>query len=174
MMNTKTPLSLEAFNQLADDAAISQLLTCCTSRQWATQLISQRPFSSLDALIIASDLIWQHTKEADWLEAFDGHPQIGDVSTLKEKYRNTVASASHEQSGVNHASDLVLQQLAEGNQAYLDKFGFIFIVFASGKSAQEMLDLLLARKDNTRDEELDNAAAEQNKITQLRLRALFA
>ena len=168
-----TSLNLEQFNQLSADEAIKQLLTCCTSENWATQLASQRPFADFDALLASSDTIWQSMQEADLLQAFEGHPQIGNVATLKEKYRNTQASAAHEQSGANDADDATLQALADGNQAYLDKFGFIFIVFATGKSAQQMLDLLQARLPNSREQELQNAAAEQNKITHLRLTKLI-
>lgn len=167
-------LTLENFNNLPKTEAIQHLLTCCTSNSWATQLAEQRPFANLDALLTMSDSLWQTMNEADLLEAFDGHPQIGDVSTLKEKYRNTQASASHEQSKVNEASDEVLHALAKGNKDYLDKFGFIFIVFATGKSAKQMLDLLNDRLPNNKEQELSNAAGEQNKITRLRLGKFFA
>ena len=166
-------VNLNEFNQLSTDDATKQLLTCCTSENWATQLASQRPFASVEELLNTSDDIWQSMQEADLLQAFEGHPQIGNVATLKEKYRNTVASAAHEQSGANDADDATLQALADGNQAYLDKFGFIFIVFATGKSAQQMLDLLQARLPNSREQELQNAASEQNKITHLRLTKLI-
>ncbi|WP_131667597.1 2-oxo-4-hydroxy-4-carboxy-5-ureidoimidazoline decarboxylase [Psychrobacter pygoscelis] len=166
-------LSLTSFNQLPEDAATNELLMCCTSERWATMLVEKRPFASLEALITASDAVWSKMGEADYLQAFEGHPQIGDVSTLKEKYRHTAGSAAHEQSGANEADDSTLHALAKGNQDYLEKFGFIFIVFATGKSAQQMLDLLNARLPNDREQELANAAAEQNKITQLRLSKLI-
>lgn len=168
-------LSLQQFNERSQADATSQLLTCCTSTSWAHALASARPFEDMDALLSASDAAWAQakTKEANLLEAFDGHPQIGNVDTLKEKYRNTQDSAAHEQSGASNADDAVIEALAQGNQDYLDKFGFIFIVFATGKSAQEMLDLLLARLPNDRETELVNAAAEQNKITRLRLQKML-
>lgn len=168
-------LTLSQFNALSQAEAQAQLLTCCTSTAWAQQLVAARPFSDMDALIRASDAAWSHAKqsEANLIEAFEGHPQIGNVATLKEKYRNTQDSAAHEQSGANHADDTVLAALAQGNKDYLDKFGFIFIVFATGKSAQQMLDLLLARLPNDRTTELANAAIEQNKITRLRLQKLL-
>ena len=166
-------LSLTSFNQLPKDAATNELLSCCTSERWASMLVEKRPFSSLEDLITASDAVWSQMGEADYLQAFEGHPQIGDVSTLKEKYRHTAGSAAHEQSGANEADDSTLHALAKSNQDYLDKFGFIFIVFATGKSAQQMLDLLNARLPNNREQELVNAAAEQNKITRLRLSKLF-
>lgn len=168
-------LSLQQFNELSTAEAISHLLTCCTSTHWAQALEKKRPFADISTLLAHSDDAWAQaqTAEAQLLEAFDGHPQIGNVATLKEKYRNTQDSAAHEQSGASEADDHVLEDLAQGNQDYLDKFGFIFIVFATGKSAQQMLDLLLARLPNDRDIELANAATEQNKITRLRIQKLF-
>lgn len=168
-------LTLQQFNDSTQADATATLLTCCTSSAWAHKLADSRPFADMDALLVSSDLAWDAVKdnEADLLEAFDGHPQIGNVDSLKEKYRNTQDSAAHEQSGASEADDQVLEDLAKGNQDYLDKFGFIFIVFATGKSAQQMLDLLLARLPNDRATELANAAAEQNKITRLRLNKLF-
>ena len=169
-------LSLSQFNALSQTDATSQLLTCCTSTSWANTLVGGRPFKDLEALLTSSDAAWQQaqTEEDNLLEAFDGHPQIGNVDSLKEKYRNTQDSAAHEQSGANDADDAVIEALAQGNQDYLDKFGFIFIVFATGKSAQQMLDLLQARMPNNRDTELLNAATEQNKITRLRLQKLLS
>ncbi|WP_201614767.1 2-oxo-4-hydroxy-4-carboxy-5-ureidoimidazoline decarboxylase [Psychrobacter sp. JCM 18902] len=169
-------LSLQQFNELSTTEAVSHLLTCCTSTYWAQALEKKRPFADISTLLAHSDDAWQQaqTAEAQLLEAFDGHPQIGNVDSLKEKYRNTQDSAAHEQSGANDANDDVIKALAQGNQDYLDKFGFIFIVFATGKSAQQMLDLLLARLPNDRTAELVNAAAEQNKITRLRLQKLLS
>lgn len=168
-------LTLSQFNELSEADAVAKLLTCCTSSSWANKLADMRPFTDIDAMLSASAEAWDDAKqsEANLLEAFDGHPQIGNVATLKEKYRNTQDSAAHEQSGANEADDQVLENLAQGNQDYNDKFGFIFIVFATGKSAQQMLDLLLARLPNNRDAELANAAAEQNKITNLRIQKMF-
>lgn len=167
--------TLTQFNELLEADAIADLLTCCTSHVWATTLVSARPFDDIESLIDASDSSWTQAQadEANLIEAFDGHPQIGNVETLKEKYRNTQDIAAHEQSGANDANDEVLQALAQANKDYLDKFGFIFIVFATGKSAQQMLDLLLTRLPNDRATELANAAIEQNKITRLRLNKLF-
>lgn len=169
-------LTLAQFNDLDQAKATSTLLTCCTSSRWAQEVAKMRPYQSLEALLDSSDKVWAEVQkhESDLLEAFDGHPQIGNVASLKEKYRNTQDSAAHEQSGANEAEDEVLEALAQGNKDYLDKFGFIFIVFATGKSAQQMLDLLLARLPNDRETELANAATEQNKITRLRLKKLFA
>ncbi len=165
--------TLDEFNKLDTQQACQQLLCCCTAQRWAEQLAELRPFDSIEELLTQSDTIWQKMQEADFLQAFDGHPQIGDVNTLKEKYRHTQASASHEQSAVNDADDATIEALATANKAYLEKFGFIFIVFATGKSAKQMLDLLNARLPNSREQELINASQEQNKITHLRLSNLI-
>lgn len=167
-------MMISEFNQLSQQQAKEALLGCCTSEKWASQLADKRPFADMNALLKQSDDIWQKMEEADLLQAFDGHPQIGDVSTLKEKYRHTHASAANEQSGANDADDATLQALADGNKTYLDKFGFIFIVFATGKTAKQMLALLEERLPNDRQTELNNAANEQNKITNLRLQKLLS
>jgi 2-oxo-4-hydroxy-4-carboxy-5-ureidoimidazoline decarboxylase len=136
-------------------------------------MLAQRPFASLHTLCEQAESIWQHLTEADYLQAFEAHPKIGDVSSLREKYANTKAIAANEQSGAQQASEETLQRLSELNHVYEQKFGFIFIVFATGKSAQQMLTLLEQRIDNERDQEVANAAANQMKITDLRLKKLI-
>jgi OHCU decarboxylase len=122
-------------------------------------------------LLAAADAALPLT-EADWLEAFAAHPLIGDVDSLRAKYAATKTLAAGEQSGVASAGEATLAALAEVNRAYRDKFGFIFIVFATGKSAAEMLAILKSRIDNSREQEIRNAAVEQMKITRLRLQKL--
>ncbi|MCF6191494.1 MAG: 2-oxo-4-hydroxy-4-carboxy-5-ureidoimidazoline decarboxylase [Cocleimonas sp.] len=149
-------------------------MQCNTSERWCECMtVSRETYSSFQSVIKAADECWALSKEEDLLQAFEGHPEIGDVSTLREKYRNTAESAGHEQSGVNTATENTLQSLSQGNKDYKEKFGFIFIVCASGKSANEMLELLLQRLPNTREQELMNAAEEQRKITHVRLSKLL-
>jgi 2-oxo-4-hydroxy-4-carboxy-5-ureidoimidazoline decarboxylase len=135
-------------------------------------MLDSRPFASSQALFDRADDEWQNLAEEDYLQAFDGHPKIGDVNSLRAKYANTKELAAGEQAQVNAASDDVMQNLAQGNSNYQNKFGFIFIVCATGKSARQMLALLLDRLENDRETELLNAAEEQRKIFQLRLRKL--
>jgi len=120
-----------------------------------------------------ADNSWRSLKDDDYLEAFAGHPRIGDISSLREKYQDTRELAASEQSGVNSATETVLHQLAEGNRRYEATFGFIFIVCASGKSAAEMNDLLQKRLANSREQELTIAAEEQRKIFNIRLEKLL-
>jgi 2-oxo-4-hydroxy-4-carboxy-5-ureidoimidazoline decarboxylase len=166
-------MSLSILNNANDSLARQQLLQCCTSDAWVSRMLESRPFSDAQALFDGANRHWQNLTEEDYLQAFDGHPKIGNVDSLRAKYANTKELAAGEQTQVSTASEQVLQQLAQGNTDYESKFGFIFIVCATGKSAQEMLDLLLERINNDRAAELLNAAEEQRKIFQLRLQKLI-
>jgi len=167
-------MQLAEFNQLAEPQAYRLLLQCCTSERWAQQLLLQRPFADIEQLKLQALACWQDLTEADYLQAFDGHPKIGDITSLKAKYANTAQLAGHEQSAVAQANEQMLIQLKSLNDQYLQRFGFIFIVFATGKSALQMLELLTTRINNSRAQELELAAIEQGKIFCLRLKKLFA
>ncbi len=132
-------------------------------------MMSRRPFGRDAKLLSVARVEWFGLTEADWLEAFAQHPPIGDRAALDARFPGTHDLSSKEQAGVDEARADVLAALAEANQAYADKFGFIFIVCASGKSAEEMLGLLRDRLPNDRASELRIAAEEQAKITALRL-----
>ncbi|MBK8454454.1 MAG: 2-oxo-4-hydroxy-4-carboxy-5-ureidoimidazoline decarboxylase [Thiofilum sp.] len=166
-------MRIAKLNQLPAAQLTTAFTQCCVAQRWVSQMVQSLPFVSEAQLFEKADTIWAALDEADYLEAFEGHPKIGDVSSLKQKYANTKALASGEQSSVNQASDEVLQRLAAGNHAYEAKFGFIFIVCATGKSAAEMLALLEARLPNERTIEVQNAAEEQRKITRIRLEKLL-
>lgn len=166
-------MTLAALNDLTEQQALQTFMQCCTSTQWVEKMVASRPFADIGAMTDAANRCWQGLTEADYLEAFDGHPKIGDVNSLRAKYANTKALASGEQSAVNQASDEVLKALSQGNDDYFNQFGFIFIVCATGKSAAEMLALLKTRLPNDRATELKNAAEEQRKIFQLRLEKLL-
>ncbi len=166
-------MNLNELNNATAQDALKALMQCCTSATWVDKMVAARPFADENALVQAADKCWLGLSEADYLEAFDGHPKIGDVNSLRAKYANTKALASGEQGLVKQASDEVLEALGQGNDDYFNKFGFIFIVCASGKSAAEMLALLQARLPNDRQTELKNAAEEQRKIFQIRLGKLL-
>ena len=157
---------------LAEDDARIALSNCCAAEKWVSGMLAARPFADDNAVLAASESIAATLTEPDWLEAFAAHPLIGDVDILRKKYAATKQLAAGEQAGVDAASETTLRELAELNQAYLAKFGFIFIVFATGKSADEMLAILKSRIDNCREQEIASAAAEQLKITRLRLTKL--
>ncbi len=166
-------MDIHSLNHLSETDAFNFFMQTCTAENWVNKMVSSRPYSNFDSLVSTADTYWQECAESDYLAAFDGHPKIGDVNSLRAKYANTKALASGEQSAVSQASEDVLTRLSEGNEAYLTKFGFIFIVCATGKSAAQMLSLLEARLPNTREVELENAASEQQKIFHLRLEKSF-
>lgn len=167
-------MTLQSFNELSDKEAFDSLFACCGSTNWASRMAGHRPFSTLEDLKTTADTAWGETTETDWLEAFTHHPKIGDTESLKKKFAATAAWASNEQSAVQSAGMEVLEKLAQGNRDYEEKFGFIFIVCATGKTAPEMLALLEARLPNKKEEELRIAAVEQHKITHIRIDKLFA
>ena len=166
-------MNIATFNVLSESKAIALLTSCCAAERWVKTLVQQRPYRHRVAFFEAAELLWQTMGETDYLEAFSAHPQIGDINTLREKFANTQALAANEQAAVNTADEQTLAALAEKNRVYLTRYGFIFIVFATGKSAKKMLGLLEERLGNTHEEELQIAAAEQFKITHLRLQQLF-
>jgi len=135
-------------------------------------MTSRRPFTGDIQLYAVADEVWAGLERKDWLEAFAAHPRIGDVDSLRKKFATTSAWCESEQSGTASAAEEVLRRLAEGNRDYEAKFGYIFIVCATGKTAEEMLAILRSRLPNDPETELGLAAAEQAKITRLRLEKL--
>lgn len=165
-------MTLSELNSAPERSAYDALALCCVSEAWISGMLGARPFPDHASLKRSADLVWAQLGEADFLEAFEGHPRIGDVDSLKQKYAASGTLAAREQSGVAQASDSVIERLAAGNARYEKTFGFMFIVCASGKTAQQMSELLERRLGNTREQELNNAAEEQRKILQLRLDAM--
>ncbi|MBL0046443.1 MAG: 2-oxo-4-hydroxy-4-carboxy-5-ureidoimidazoline decarboxylase [Flavobacteriales bacterium] len=167
-------MTLDALNRLSEADATVAFEQCCGAARWVERMVIDRPFESLPEMLEISDRIWEECDLDDYLEAFQGHPRIGDVESLANKYANTKAWAGGEQKGVEGADRGVLERLAKGNIDYEEKFGHIFIVCATGKSAAEMLALLEARMPNDPKTEVMVAAEEQNKITRIRLKKLLA
>src|ERR1700722_20068952 len=129
-------MTLQQFNTLPYSQIKDELFKCCGSSTWAQKLTDKLPFPSIEALKHESNRIWFGADEQDWLQAFTHHPKIGDVDSLAKKFASTANWASGEQSGVNTANNEVLTQLKDLNDSYERKFGYIFIVCATGKSAE--------------------------------------
>jgi OHCU decarboxylase len=165
-------VTLAEFNALPATQAESTLVDCCGSARWAANVAARRPFATVEALYKASDAIWWNLERGDWLEAFSKHPQIGDKpASGSESARHW---AEGEQAGARAATDDVKARLARANRAYIEKFGYIYIVCATGKSAEGMLAILNQRLQNDLASELSIAAEQQRLITHLRLGKLFA
>ncbi len=149
---------------------------CCGSRRFVQDLLAQRPFGSRESLLAATTAAEAQLERADWLEAFAHHPRIGDIEALRVRFASAQSKAwsQNEQEGVAAAEEATLEALAAGNAAYEARFGYLFIVCATGKSAAEMLAILEQRLGNEAAAELPIAAQEQSKITRLRLDKLLA
>ena len=168
-------MTMQAFNQYGREEVARLLSTCCGSGRWLNRLMENYPFASHAVIMAEAENAWYGAcDEKDWLEAFTHHPRIGDMDSLKKKFATTAGWASGEQGAVAQASEETLKALAKGNEEYEKKFGFIFIVCATGKSADEMLQLLQERLPNSKEQEIKIAMDEQNKITQIRLQKLLA
>jgi len=160
-------------NLLSADKAANEMLKCCGSTLWARQMVAARPFTDSVQLSETADNVWWSLGPEDWLEAFRAHPRIGEQKATGPQSEAARAWSRQEQSGVRSASDSAVTALAAGNVEYERRFGFIFIVCATGKSGEEMLTMLSSRLGNEPATELRIAAEEQRKITQLRLGKLL-
>jgi OHCU decarboxylase len=170
---TNLQTDIEQLNLLPSREAEDELLKCCGSKEWARRVTAQGPFESVDDLIAQADRIWWALEPADWREAFHSHPKIGGKKAAAKIAARSQRWSEDEQSGISNSAQQTLDALAELNRAYEEKFGYIFIVCASGKSSEEMLAILRQRLENNPNEELLIAAGEQARITQLRLRKLI-
>ena len=167
-------MTIRELNRLPAAEAREALERCCGSQTWVDLMFKAMPFENEEDLVMTAQTAWDHCTEEDGLEAFKHHPRIGGKEELAKKFASTATWASGEQSGVNTATDDVLQALADGNVAYEAKFGYIFIVCATGKSAPEMLEILESRLPNAPEDEIRIAMGEQMKITHIRLQKLLA
>jgi 2-oxo-4-hydroxy-4-carboxy-5-ureidoimidazoline decarboxylase len=168
-MNQQNTLSLQALNNLNNIDAEQWFSQCCAAPKWFKGITQARPFSDFDAVVKSANKIWQQCSTPDFLTAFEAHPMIGDVNSLRKKYAATKNMASNEQQGAADADEKTLHDLASANHEYLNVHGFIFIICASGLSAETMLNALNLRLNNDTATEIVLAAAEQIKITLLRL-----
>jgi len=156
-----TRKAAEYLDGLSEDAARAVLARCCSARRWVEQVLAARPFASDAELLESAERFWWALGREDWLEAFAGHPRIGA--------RTTDAAARREQAGVDGATAATRAALALGNRMYEERFGHVFLICATGKTADEMLGALRDRLGNDPITELRIAAGEQAKITRLRL-----
>jgi 2-oxo-4-hydroxy-4-carboxy-5-ureidoimidazoline decarboxylase len=167
-------MTLEELNKLPTEEAVTEFTRCCGASHWVTKMVESRPFASEDELYEVAKTAWFGLTRVEWLEAFSHHPKIGDISSLEEKYGNTKEWAGEEQGGVASAHKETLEKLARLNKTYEKRYGYIFIVMATGKSAAEMLEIIELRMKNNPYDEIKIAASEQNRITRLRLKKLLS
>jgi len=151
-------------SDLPADEAAAALRAVCASSRWVERMLSQRPFKSADEVFESATRIWNDLAREDWLEAFAAHPRIG---------AHAEGTAAAEQAGMSQAGDELKAAMAQANREYEARFGWIYLVCATGRTAEEMLNFARRRMSNPPDEELKVAAAEQDRITRLRLEKLL-
>jgi OHCU decarboxylase len=159
---------LEKWNNDDEAAATEAMLACCGATRWASQMVALRPIAGIVELGEEADRVWATMAETDWLEAFASHPRIGERK-IPASSENSTAWSVQEQAEINNAANSTMRALAEANAQYEQQFGFIYVVCASGKTAEEMLAILKRRLANDRVAELKEAVEQQRQITQIRL-----
>jgi 2-oxo-4-hydroxy-4-carboxy-5-ureidoimidazoline decarboxylase len=160
-------------NAMERSEAAAALRRACGAERWVERMLARRPFASSEDLYASAEAEWRDGGRDDYLEAFAHHPPIGeDLTELRRRFQNTANLSSREQAGVVGADETTLRALRDANAVYRERFGFIFIICATGKTASEMLAALRQRLTNSPDVELQIAAAEHAKITRLRLAGL--
>ncbi|MEM9295402.1 MAG: 2-oxo-4-hydroxy-4-carboxy-5-ureidoimidazoline decarboxylase [Planctomycetota bacterium] len=171
-------MTMDELKAMPRSERVVAMLGCCGARAWAETMADAMADAGGSAsaadLYAAGDRAFESLAEADWLEAFGAHPKLGDMDSLRMKFHGNAQWSAGEQAGAAAADEATLRNLADGNAAYEAKFGFIFILCASGLTAQQMLDALRDRLGNPREVELRNAAEQQRRITGLRLDKLLA
>jgi OHCU decarboxylase len=165
---------IDLLNNAARQAAYDDLLACCGSTRWARRMEEARPFIDLTDARQRAEEIWRSLDRRDWLEAFASHPKIGERKAAGKRPAKSARWSAAEQAGVDQAASETTAALAEANRSYQEKFGYIFIVCATGKTSEEMLALCRERLDNDPEAELLIAAEEQRKITEIRLNKLVS
>lgn len=164
--------ALTWLNAASAEDARAAFSRCCGASAWIEAMVAGRPHASAESLHDRARAAWRQLTEGDWLEAFSHHPRIGDLEAMRSRFAGTWSAG--EQGAAAGAGEATLRALVEGNRAYEERFGHIFIVCATGRSAEEMLAMLRARLGNAPPAELRIAASEQEKITALRLDKLLA
>jgi OHCU decarboxylase len=160
---------LDAWNRANPSQAEASLLACCGSPEWAAVLTERRPYASFEALLTDAEAVWFALPESEWLAAFACHPRIGEKKAPAAAGEQFAQWSGSEQSSAQATLQEVASALADGNRAYEAKFGFMYIVFASGRTAPELLRILKDRLDNDRETELREAARQQWAIAKMRM-----
>lgn len=147
------------------------IASTCGSARWVDLVVAGGPYEDVAALHAAADAAFDQLDEPDWLEAFAHHPRIGDIEALRERFAASGAFSEREQSALATTHESVLEAIHRGNDEYEQKFGFVFLVRAAGRTADEILEQQRERLGNDRPRELEIAAQQQREITHLRLDA---
>ena len=165
--------AVRRLNESSREQIVDALLACCGSLKWVQRMVLARPFADVQDLLSAADRVWWELRAEDWLEAFAHHPRIGERQAARDQSPQAAQWSEAEQAASRRAADATLEALAQANRDYEGRFGYTFIVCATGKSAAEILATCRDRLGHNADEELRVAAEEQRRITHLRLQKLL-
>ncbi len=165
--------ALDRFNALPDAQAQALLISCCGSRRWVADMMAQRPFSTPSELISAAESAWRRLDRESWLEAFSHHPRIGERKLDQPRFAATREQSAKEQSGMAAATDAIRAEFEQLNREYEARFGHVFLICATGHSAEFMLNELRRRITLSAEQELANAGEQQLRIVELRLRRML-
>lgn len=163
-------MTIQDLNTMDQRKLREHLYECCGCTSWSKMMLTHFPAEDISELLENAKEVWYECSEDEWKEAFSQHPRIGDLKALEEKYSSTTAAG--EQAAVLTAPPDTLRELVDANREYENKFGYIFIVCATGKSPEEMLEIIRARMNNSPAVEIKVAADEQAQIMMLRLKKL--
>lgn len=165
-------ISVTELDELPEGEAAEALRSCCGASRWVDGMVNHRPFRTLQSLLTCADEVWAACGERDWRDAFAHHPRIGGEHSDADQSDQASQWSSSEQSGVVESGSTVKAELAQVNREYENRFGHIYIVCATGRTADEMLAIARERLENDAATELRTAAEEQRRITALRLEKL--
>jgi OHCU decarboxylase len=165
-------ITVNQLDEMSNEEAGVLLMECCGSSRWVAMMLARRPFRSRDAVFFAADSFWNSLTQEDYLEAFAHHPRIGEQKTEKPQGETAKKWSASEQLKVSEAGPALKRELADVNRQYESRFGYIYIVCAAGKTAEELLRIAKQRLLNDPRKEMDVAREEQRKIMQLRLEKL--
>ena len=166
-------ITVGELDEMPESSAAEVLADCCGSSRWVSEMVAARPFGSRSSVFSAADRIWSSLSASDWVEAFERHPRIGERTSAVAQSERGAEWSSREQAGIETAGDEVREALAAVNQEYEQRFGYIYIVCATGKTPEQMLALAQKRLRNAAAAEVRVAAEEQRKITRIRLEKLL-
>jgi allantoicase len=164
---------LGRFRRASTQGARKMLMDCCGSRAWVAEMLKHMPFSDTAHLLDTADKVWAGLAREDWLTAFRHHPAIGTQRGTKVQSPAARRWSKGEQSVALRAGAATLSALAKANGEYRAKFGYVFLICATGKTSEEILANVLERLPNDPEDELRIATEEQRKITRLRLEKLL-
>lgn len=167
-------VSVSELDAMPEAEAAELFASCCGAWRWVTEMVVRRPFGTRGAVLTVADRVWETMQETDWREAFSHHPRIGEQTGAIPQTARGAAWSAGEQAGMDSAGESLRAELAAVNREYEERFGYIYVVCAAGRTAEELLAFARRRLANDPKAELLTAVQEQEKIMRFRLEKLLS